>query len=30
MAQGEGELDYDIDTYVARMEVLVKHKLTVY
>ena len=30
MAQGEGYDDYDIDAYVQRMEVLVKHKLTVY
>jgi len=28
--QGEGVVDYDIDTYVQRLEVLVKHKLSVY
>ena len=30
MAQGEGSIDYDIDSYVLRMEILVKHKLAVY
>ena len=28
--QGEGVVDYDIDAYVQRLEVLVKHKLSVY
>ena len=30
MVQGEGVVDYDIDAYVQRLEVLVKHKLSVY
>ena len=30
MAQGQYDGEYDIDAYVARLEILVKHKLTVY
>ncbi|CAG9331535.1 unnamed protein product [Blepharisma stoltei] len=30
ISMAQGDADYDIDTYVQRMEILVKHKLTVY
>lgn len=30
ISMAQGDTDYDIDSYVQRMEILVKHKLTVY
>ena len=30
MAQGQSDTEYDVDAYVSRLEVLVRHKLTVY